>query len=101
MQTLQHGRWNIDEGGLGTFAAAALCSTVLCWQSLHIKVSGRLFLAAALPRMHLVCCQTLHSSHSIIGRPSSFLTPHTHLTTQPSEKALFVENSCFAWRYMP
>ena len=38
-----------------------------------------------------VYVRTLHSSHSIMGLPSSLLAPHTHLTNQPSLKALFVE----------
>ena len=34
---------------------------------------------------------TLHSSHSIMDPPSSFLAPHTQLTSQPSLMALFLE----------
>lgn len=71
---------------------AASFSTVFWRQSAQTKYVGSTPLEA-LPKMHLVCCHTLHSSHSIMGRPSSFFAPHTHFTTQPSLKALLVENS--------
>ena len=50
-----------------------------------------------------VHAHTLHSSHSIMEPPSSFLAPHTQLTSQPSLKALFLEKcslfcmQCFSW----
>ena len=49
-----------------TLAAAAAVSTVFCWHSLQTKYAGGFFFAV-LPRTHLVCCQTLQSSHSIIA----------------------------------